>query len=134
MPLKRRSRVPIAIKRAYESPSPADGHRILVDRLWPRGLARAALDIDEWLKDAAPSARLRKSFHGREIGWGEFRTRYLAELKLQRDALRRLTHMARQEKLTLVYGAQDEAHNNAVVLRQYLNMLGSAGAPARTGR
>ena len=114
----------IAVKRAYEPPMPEDGYRILVDRLWPRGVSRDKIGIDEWLKDAAPSDSLRKSFHDGSMTWSEFRKRYLSELKGQRDALRRLADLSREGRLTLVFGAHDEAHNNAVVLMQYLKMLG----------
>lgn len=115
----------IEVKRAYEPPAAGDGYRVLVDRLWPRGLSREQLQIDEWLREAAPSDELRRARHGGELGWGEFRRAYLAELKTQRDALRRLAAAARQERLTLVFAARDAVHNNAVVLRQYLKMLGA---------
>lgn len=115
----------ISVKRAYEQPAPEDGYRILVDRLWPRGLTRDRLAIDEWLKDTAPSDRLRKAYHNGETTWAEFRKDYLAALTRQRNELRRLVPIAQNGKLTLVFSAQDKARNNAVVLMQYLKMLGA---------
>ncbi|TDX99374.1 DUF488 domain-containing protein [Thiohalophilus thiocyanatoxydans] len=118
--------MPVFLKRAYEAPHPGDGYRVLVDRLWPRGRSKADLQIDEWLKDLAPSDSLRKAFHAGELSWGEFRNAYLGELKLHREKLRRLVQIARGGGLTLVFAAQDERHNNAVVVKQYLKMLGPA--------
>ena len=115
----------IAIKRAYESPAPADGHRVLVDRLWPRGVSREQLEIEEWLREIAPSDRLRKALHAGDMGWGEFRRAYLSELSDHRGEVEHLVPVARHGRLTLVYGARDPAHNNAVVLKQYLKMLGA---------
>lgn len=115
--------MPIALKRAYEPPAAADGYRVLVDRLWPRGLRRDAAQLDDWLKEAAPSEGLRRWFHAHPAQWGEFRRRYLTELKAQRAALRRLAQHARRGTVTLVYAASDRQHNNAVVLRQYLALL-----------
>jgi uncharacterized protein YeaO (DUF488 family) len=115
--------MPIALKRAYEPPAAADGYRVLVDRLWPRGLRRDAAQLDDWLKEAAPSEGLRRWFHAHPAQWGEFRRRYLTELKSQREALRRLARHARRDRVTLVYAASDRQHNNAVVLRQYLALL-----------
>lgn len=111
------------LKRAFEAPSPRDGHRVLVDRLWPRGVPREEARIDEWRKEVAPSSDLRKAFHDGSLGWGEFRRRYLGELKAHRDALRDLAERARGQSVTLVFGSKDERHNNAVVLKQYLEML-----------
>ena len=113
------------IKRAYAEPSEDDGYRVLVDRIWPRGLSREEIDIDEWLQEAAPSNRLRRSFHADEISWQEFRNAYLAELKEHREKLRQLARIAQDKKVTLVYASADARHNNAVVLRQYLEMLES---------
>lgn len=113
----------IALKRAFEAPSPDDGYRVLVDRLWPRGVAKADARIDEWRKEIAPSDALRKAFHGGELGWGEFRRRYLAELKVHRETLIGLAERAASGTVTLVFSSKDERHNNAVVLRQYLEML-----------
>lgn len=115
----------VFLKRAYEPAQPGDGYRVLVDRLWPRGRSKAELQIDEWLKELAPSDSLRRAFHEGNLGWGEFRRAYLAELKSCRDDLRRLVQIARRGRLTLVFATQDETHNNAVVLKQYLKMLGA---------
>ncbi|MGR4069114.1 DUF488 domain-containing protein [Billgrantia sp. C5P2] len=113
----------IALKRAYDPPSSGDGYRVLVDRLWPRGISKDDARIDAWPKEVAPSDELRKEFHAGKLGWGEFRRRYLAELKPQRDALRELAERARKGSVTLVFSSKDEQRNNAVVLRQYLEML-----------
>ena len=115
----------IAIKRAYDSPAAADGHRVLVDRLWPRGVSREQLAIGEWLREAAPSDHLRRAFHAGDMGWGEFRRAYLSELSDRREQLEHLVPLARRGRLTLVYAARDPERNNAVVLQQYLNMLGA---------
>jgi uncharacterized protein YeaO (DUF488 family) len=110
----------IRLKRAYEQPVPADGTRILIDRLWPRGVTKAAAAIDQWVKDIAPSTALRKWFGHDPARWEEFRSRYIAEIREHPDALRNLRDQARQGPITLVYSAHDEAHNDAVVLRDIL--------------
>lgn len=115
--------MPVQIKRAYDSPSPEDGFRVLVDRLWPRGVSKDDAKLDDWLKSAAPSDELRKWFHTDRSRWDAFRKKYLAELKAHREILRPLAERARKERVTLVYSAKDEARNNAVVLKQYLKML-----------
>lgn len=114
----------IALKRAYEKPSKQDGYRVLVDRIWPRGVSKEEADIDEWMKEIAPTDQLRKLYHDNRISWGEFRKLYLSELKENRDNLRPLTEKAEEKKVTLVYGSKDKEKNNAVVLKQYLKMLG----------
>lgn len=114
----------IVLKRAFDAPESEDGHRVLVDRLWPRGVAKADARIDDWPKEVAPSDALRKGFHSDELGWGEFRRRYLAELRAHRETLRPLAERAARERVTLVFAAKDERHNNAAVLAQYLAMLG----------
>lgn len=116
--------MPIALKRSYDRPEKSDGYRILVDRIWPRGVSKEDLDVDEWLKEVAPSDGLRKSFHDGESSWSEFRKAYLEELKEHRDDLRRVADLSKEKRVTLVFSAQDEEHNNAVVLKQYLGMLG----------
>ncbi len=116
--------MPITLKRAYEDPSPEDGHRVLVDRLWPRGISKENARLDEWIKEAAPSDELRKRFHADRSQWKAFRDRYLDELEEHREALRPLAERAQNEKVTLVYSVADEEKNNAVVLREYLEMLG----------
>ncbi len=113
----------IALKRAYDQPELEDGYRVLVDKLWPRGISKAQLELDEWRKEIAPSDRLRKAFHADELSWGEFRKRYLAELKRHREELKPLAERAQNKKLTLVFSASDTEHNNAVVVEQYLKML-----------
>ena len=115
--------MPIKLKRAYEPATPRDGHRVLVDRLWPRGRSKDQLQIDEWLKEVAPSDKLRRWFHQDESRWSEFRRRYLSELKTHRETLRKLAARAEQERITLIFSATNADHNNAVVLKQYLRML-----------
>ncbi len=108
------------LKRAYESPASHDGYRILVDRLWPRGLSKANARLDLWLKEVAPSAGLRQWF-GHDPGkWTEFSKRYRAELK-HNPAWLELQSLARQKDLTLVYAARDRLHNQALVLKQLLD-------------
>ena len=114
----------IALKRVYEKASPADGYRVLVDRLWPRGMSKANAHLDEWLKCLAPSEELRKWFGHDPARWGEFRMRYVSELKHHREQLRALAATARKKPVTLVFAARDEERNNAVVIKQYLQMLG----------
>ena len=113
------------LKNAYEPSAPNDGHRILVDRLWPRGKSKGEIAIEEGMKDVAPSEALRRSFHNGELSWDEFRKAYLAELRSHRGELRRLVALAQEEQVTLVFSAHDKEHNNAVVLMQYLKMLGA---------
>lgn len=111
----------IKIKRVYERPDKKDGTRILVDRLWPRGLTKAKASVDLWLKDIAPSTELRKWF-GHDPGkWAEFRTRYRAELKENDEQVSLLKDQAKKGVVTLVYGARDEVHNEAIVLQESLN-------------
>lgn len=110
----------VRLKRAYEAPAAADGMRVLVDRLWPRGVRKTEAAIDEWAKDLAPSAPLRKWFGHEPDKWPEFRRRYAEELGRHGEALERLRTLARNGPITLVYAARDEAHNDAVVLREIL--------------
>jgi uncharacterized protein YeaO (DUF488 family) len=120
MPSSAGKRLSVHLKRAYDPPAPADGGRVLVDRLWPRGVSKDRLKIDAWLRDLAPSARLRKWFGHDPEKWDEFRRRYLAELEGRSDLLAQLTTHARNGKLTLVYGARDPDHNQAVVIKEIL--------------
>lgn len=113
----------IRIKRAYEPASPADGFRVLVDRIWPRGVAKAEAALDEWAKDLAPSVGLRKWFGHDPARWDGFQERYRAELAQQTSKLSELRALAVKRKLTLVYGAKDTAHNQAVVLQQVLEKM-----------
>jgi uncharacterized protein YeaO (DUF488 family) len=110
----------VRLKRAYEPPASADGTRVLIDRLWPRGVKKQKAAIDEWMKEIAPSTDLRKWFGHDPERWPEFRRRYRSEIKKHPDELRRLRELARKGNLTLVYAARDEAHNDAVVLRDLL--------------
>jgi len=110
----------IRLKRAYEPPEPRDGTRILVDRLWPRGVKKADAAIDRWLRDIAPSAALRRWFGHRIERWPEFRRRYLTELQGRPELVEEIREAARSSPVTLVYGARDEAHNDAVVLKELL--------------
>ncbi|MFB3785333.1 MAG: DUF488 domain-containing protein [bacterium] len=111
----------IQIKRAYDPPDPGDGFRILVDRIWPRGLKKEEAKIDLWLKDAAPSTELRRWFDHQSERWEGFQEKYLAELKARPAVLEPLRETLRREKnVTLVFAAKDAEHNNAVVLRDYL--------------
>ena len=124
----------ISLKRAYDEPSVRDGFRILVDRLWPRGISKEAADIDLWLRDLAPSNKLRQWFHARPRQWAAFRTRYLAELGAPEAeaALQQLYGMASKKKqVTLVYASKNLEHNNAVVLKQLLE--GMRKPPSTTG-
>jgi uncharacterized protein YeaO (DUF488 family) len=110
----------IRLKRAYEPPSPDDGMRVLVDRLWPRGLGKSEAAIDRWLKEVAPSSELRRWFGHDPRKWVEFRRKYEAELSDQTDLLSELRQAAREGPLTLVYSARDQEHNQAAVLRDVL--------------
>jgi len=117
----------LRLKRAYEPAETGDGVRILVDRLWPRGVSKAKAALDEWMKDIAPSTELRQWF-GHDPGrWAEFQRRYKAELEQHPQELARLGALAKAQTVTLVYSAHDEKHNDAVVLRDVLlNGKGSA--------
>jgi len=110
----------IKLKRAYEAPATSDGTRVLVDRLWPRGVKKTEAAIDYWMKELAPSTELRKWFGHDPDRWTEFRRRYSKEIREHRDELERLRDLARHGVVTLVYAAHDEAHNDAVVLREVL--------------
>ena len=110
----------ICIKRVYEEPSEDDGLRILVDRLWPRGLSKAKAKIDRWEKDLAPTTELRRWFGHDPAKWEEFLQRYRAELEGKEEALARLRREANDGTVTLLYAAKDEEHNNAVALKRYI--------------
>ena len=110
----------IALKRAYDPPAEDDGVRILVERLWPRGLTKASLDLDAWMKDVAPSTELRKWFSHDPAKWTEFQRRYRAELTAHPELVQRLRQAARHGRLTLVFSSHDTEHNNAVALKAYL--------------
>lgn len=112
----------IVAKRIYEPASPHDGRRVLVDRLWPRGVSRAGAHLDAWMKDVAPSTELRQWFDHRPERWPEFRRRYADELKANPE-VRRLVEFAAAAPLTLLYAARDTQHNEAVALAEYLLTL-----------
>ena len=109
------------LKRIYEAPSSDDGTRILVDRLWPRGLTKEKAHLDLWLKDVAPSTELRKWFAHDPARWTEFKTRYRAELKHNTESLTALKKTVAKGPATLLYGAKDEEHNEAIVLQSLLS-------------
>ena len=110
----------IKLKRAYQAPEPGDGTRILIDRLWPRGVKKSSAAIDHWLKDIAPSTTLRQWFAHRPERWPEFRRRYRAELRHHPELLEQIRDATREGPVTLIYAARDEEHNDAVVLRDLL--------------
>jgi uncharacterized protein YeaO (DUF488 family) len=112
----------IAIKRAYDAPAKGDGLRFLVDRLWPRGVKKEKLHLDGWLKTAAPSDDLRKWFNHDTARWSEFQKRYFAELQEQPDSLKPVADALNAGRhVTLVFGASDTEHNNAIALKAYLD-------------
>jgi uncharacterized protein YeaO (DUF488 family) len=124
----------IVVKRVYEKPVQVDGTRVLVDRLWPRGLSKKRAALDAWLRELAPSNELRQWFHARAHAWSTFRKRYLKELVKPEaeQALKELYRLANQRKtLTLLFASKDEAHNNAVVLKDLLE--GMRKPPNGTG-
>jgi uncharacterized protein YeaO (DUF488 family) len=111
----------LKIKRVYAQPAKGDGKRILVDRLWPRGLTKENASIDLWLRDIAPSTELRKWFRHDPDKWEEFRKRYHQELKNNKEQVSILYEELKKRTITLVYGAKDEEHNEALVLKEWLN-------------
>lgn len=124
----------VTVKRIYEKPARGDGYRVLVDRLWPRGLSKNRAALDDWLRDLAPSNELRHWFHARPDSWLAFRKRYLKELALPQagEALDKLYRLARRKKnLTLLFASKNEQHNNAVVLKDLLE--GMRKPPTGTG-
>jgi uncharacterized protein YeaO (DUF488 family) len=121
--------VVVQIKRAYEPPTAADGYRVLIDRLWPRGVKRETAHLDEWARELAPSADLRRWFAHDPDRFEEFGDRYETELAGHEDKLRELRARAERGTLTLVYGARDTEHNDAVVLAQVLRETRSAPPP-----
>ena len=112
----------IQLKRAYEPRDPKDGHRVLIDRLWPRGIKKQELAFDEWLKDLAPRAEIRKDFGHDPTRWRSFVSAYKKELRSPqaRKLIEKLARQAVEQTLTLLYGSRDEKHNNAVVLKDVL--------------
>ena len=110
----------VRLKRAYEPPATGDGTRILIDRLWPRGITKKRAAIDQWMKDIAPSTGLRKWFSHDPARWDEFRRRYAQEVHKNSDLLEQLRSLAQRGPITLVYSAHDEKHNDAVELRELI--------------
>lgn len=110
----------IRLKRVYEKPTRSDGLRILVERLWPRGLTKEAAAVDLWLKEIAPSTELRRWFGHDPARWKEFQVRYRKELRANQEAVKLLTKKCNETTVTLVYGARDELHNGALVLKGFL--------------
>ncbi|MEZ5566059.1 MAG: DUF488 domain-containing protein [Gammaproteobacteria bacterium] len=121
----------IRIKRTYEAPARGDGRRILVERLWPRGMRKEALHADEWLKDVAPSTELRQWFGHQVERWEEFRRRYRKELDANPDAWGPILAASRKGTVTLLYSAHDTEHNGALVLSEYLCAHKPAGTKRR---
>jgi len=110
----------IGIKRVYDPPEPEDGQRILVDRLWPRGVSRQKASVDAWLKSIAPSDALRKWFQHEPEKWERFQTRYISELESNPQALKELEDLLERGRVTLLYAARESRYNNAVVLKRFL--------------
>ena len=110
----------IAIKRVYEAPAEGDGYRVLIDRLWPRGLKKEAVPLDLWAKALAPSTALRQWFGHDPALWDEFRRRYAAELVASASHWQPLARRSLKQPITLLYGARDEAHNNAQALKAHM--------------
>jgi uncharacterized protein YeaO (DUF488 family) len=125
--------MPVKVKRVYEKPAKADGQRILVDRLWPRGLSKEAAAVDRWLRDLAPSNDLRKWFHAQPEAWNEFRRRYMKELGTLAagEALEKLYALADQGNVTLLFASRNQDRNNATVLKELLE--GARKPPTGTG-
>jgi len=115
-----RANATIKIKRAYDPLEKTDGFRVLVDRLWPRGVSKTTARIDLWLKEIAPSDALRKWFGHDPEKWSEFRKRYVRELACKPEAVAQIREHVGKEIITLVYGAKDQQHNNAVALKEYI--------------
>lgn len=126
--------MPVAVKRVYESMSGSDGARVLVDRLWPRGLRKSAVSLDAWLRDLAPSNELRKWYHANPDRWPLFRKRYLKELAIpeaEKDLQQLYVLAHKRKRLTLLYASKNETHNNATVLKDLLD--GMRKPPTGTG-
>ncbi len=124
----------IKLKRVYEAPAPSDGVRILVERLWPRGIKKQSLEFDEWLKDVAPSTELRRWFGHDPARWDEFRRRYAAELNANPAAWQPILEAADQSTVTLLFSSHDVEHNNAVALKGYLELRSHSCAESTSRR
>jgi uncharacterized protein YeaO (DUF488 family) len=129
---KRITAANVKLKRAYDPPAASDGARILVDRLWPRGVSKAAAAIDQWDKGIAPSTMLRNWFGHDPARWQEFRRRYTNEIHRHREQLDELRARARSGRITLVFAAHDQIHNHAIVLRDILLGRTEARSPRST--
>jgi uncharacterized protein YeaO (DUF488 family) len=125
--------VMIKIKRVYEKPSKDDGKRILIDRLWPRGLKKEDAQIDEWIKEIAPSNELRKWFNHDPNRWGEFKNRFFAELLGKREMVEGIINVARKATVTLLFGSKEERYNNAVALKEYIDARMDASERKKAG-
>ncbi len=123
----------LQIKRVYDPPAPADGVRVLVDRLWPRGLSKEAAAVDEWVRECAPSDELRKWFAHDRAKWPEFKQRYFTELEQHEEAVGPLRTLAAKKRVTLLFGASDEECNNAVALKEYLRKGKRHGTSKHSG-
>lgn len=121
----------IRVKRVYDRPSPDDGARYLVERLWPRGVRKDALALDGWLREVAPSDELRRWFGHDPAKWEDFRRRYAAELDARPESWQPLLEAARRGTVTLLFSARDTVHNNAVALKAYLELKFAAEKPRR---
>lgn len=121
----------LKLKRVYEPVTRADGMRFLVERLWPRGVSKAKLHLDAWLKDVAPSTGLRQWFSHDPHKWSQFRARYFRELDSRPDSWRPILSAAKGHTVTLVYSSHDEEHNNAVALKEYLQVKKRRRRPPR---
>lgn len=119
--MPRTTRPKLQVKRVYDPPARSDGRRVLVDRVWPRGLTKAAAKLDAWVKDVAPSAELRNWFGHEPSKWDSFKRRYFRELASREAALTELLGAPSDRTLTLLFGAKDSTHNNAVALKEYLD-------------
>jgi uncharacterized protein YeaO (DUF488 family) len=124
----------IKLKRVYEPVAPDDGRRFLVDRIWPRGVRKEALGIDAWVKEAGPSTELRKWFGHDPSRWTEFRQRYYRDLEAHPEVLEPLVDAARKGDVTLLYSARDTQHNQAVVIKDFLQSLIGPAGPAVSDR
>ncbi len=125
-PIQERKGAGFRIKRIYEPATAADGLRVLVDRLWPRGMSKEKARIDTWLKEIAPSETLRRRFHGHAESWADFKEAYRRELEQEpaKSAAAELREKAKHQPVTLLYAAHDESHNNAVALKDWLERSG----------
>ena len=126
--------MPISLKRAYEIPSPSDGCRILVERLWPRGLSKQDAKIDLWPKEAAPSTELRRWFNHEPDKWAEFKRRYFKELRASEEPLQFILERVRAGRVTFVFASRESRFNNAAALKEYLERTISGSRSRAVGR